>query len=71
MLPSTFEENLDKDLFSEPWEYVEETSRGKATEVAERMKVSCPTCTGRQAGVHMECCHVDIAITPAITARTY
>ena len=40
VLPSTFEENLEKTQFSEPWQYVVETSRGKASEVAQRIKVS-------------------------------
>ena len=39
VLPSTFEENLDKSSFSEPWEYAVETSRRKAREVADRVKV--------------------------------
>lgn len=39
VLPSTFEENLDKSSFSVPWEYAVETSRGKAREVANRLKV--------------------------------
>ncbi|XP_041463028.1 probable bifunctional dTTP/UTP pyrophosphatase/methyltransferase protein [Lytechinus variegatus] len=37
VIPSTFEENLDKSLFT-PEEYVQETAKGKALEVAERLK---------------------------------
>lgn len=38
VVPSTFEENLSKSAFSEPWQYAVETSRGKALEVAERLQ---------------------------------
>ncbi|XP_063970629.1 probable bifunctional dTTP/UTP pyrophosphatase/methyltransferase protein [Lytechinus pictus] len=37
VIPSTFEENLDKSLYT-PEEYVQETAKGKALEVAERLK---------------------------------
>lgn len=37
VIPSTFEENLDKGTFT-PEDYVQETARGKALEVAERLK---------------------------------
>lgn len=39
MVPSKFEENLDKGRFQEAWQYAVETARRKAAEVAERMKV--------------------------------
>ena len=39
MVPSQFEETLDKTLFSTPWQYALETSRGKATEVAKKLQV--------------------------------
>ena len=38
VVPSTFEENLDKSKFKHPYEYVLETAKGKALEVAERLK---------------------------------
>ena len=41
MVPSKFEENLDKGRFQEAWQYAVETARRKAAEVAERMKVHC------------------------------
>ena len=40
IVPSTFEENLDKSSYSAPWQYAVETARGKANEVAERLKVA-------------------------------
>lgn len=36
MIPSNFEENLDKSAFKHPYEYVLENSRQKALEVADR-----------------------------------
>ena len=39
IVPSTFEENLDKSSFQEAWQYAVETARRKAREVAERLKV--------------------------------
>ncbi|KAK6172583.1 hypothetical protein SNE40_016210 [Patella caerulea] len=38
VIPSTFEENLDKSQFSHPSEYVKETARLKTLEVAKRLK---------------------------------
>ena len=38
VVPSTFEENLDKQSFQCPSDYVQETARLKALEVAARMK---------------------------------
>ncbi|XP_022091542.1 N-acetylserotonin O-methyltransferase-like protein [Acanthaster planci] len=38
VVPSTFEENLDKSSFSSAVEYAKETARMKATEVAQRLK---------------------------------
>lgn len=40
MVPSAFEENLDKAAFSQPWQYAVENSRQKALEVASRLGVS-------------------------------
>jgi MAF protein len=37
VVPSQFEETLDKEAFPQPWRYVEETARGKAVEVAARL----------------------------------
>ena len=39
IVPSTFEENLEKSNFQEAWQYAIETARRKAIEVAERLKV--------------------------------
>lgn len=36
VIPSNFEENLDKSAFKHPYEYVLENSRQKALEVADR-----------------------------------
>ena len=36
VIPSHFEENLDKSAFKHPYEYVLENSRQKALEVADR-----------------------------------
>lgn len=36
VIPSNFEENLDKKAFKHPYEYVLENSRQKALEVADR-----------------------------------
>lgn len=36
VIPSNFEENLDKSAFQHPYEYVLENSRQKALEVADR-----------------------------------
>ncbi|CAI7996078.1 dTTP/UTP pyrophosphatase [Geodia barretti] len=37
IIPSHFEETLDKAAFPQPWRYVEETALGKAKEVAGRL----------------------------------
>ena len=37
VIPSTFEENLDKSSFKHPCEYVLETSKCKALEVARKL----------------------------------
>ena len=37
MIPSTFEENLDKSLYPSPAEYVLETAKHKTTQVAEQL----------------------------------
>lgn len=39
VVPSAFEENLDKAAFSQPWQYAVETSRRKALEVASHLRV--------------------------------
>ncbi len=39
VVPSQFEESLDKSHFSEPWQYAVENSRQKALEVAQRLQV--------------------------------
>lgn len=38
VIPSGYEENLDKSLFKHPHEYVLETAKHKTLEVAERLK---------------------------------
>ena len=38
VLPSTFEENLDKSQFAHAWEYTIKTSEGKAIDVAHKQK---------------------------------
>ena len=45
MVPSTFEENLEKSSFQEAWQYAVETARRKASEVADRLKVLTHTYT--------------------------
>ena len=37
VVPSTFEEDLDKSSFSHPCDYVKETAKRKTLEVAERL----------------------------------
>lgn len=39
VVPSEFEENLDKDQFAHAWEYTIKTSEGKAMDVAHKQKV--------------------------------
>ena len=39
VVPSRFEENLDKTQYKEAWQYAESTAAGKAEEVAKRLKV--------------------------------
>ena len=39
VVPSSFEENLDKSQFAHAWEYVVSTSEGKAIDVASKQKV--------------------------------
>ena len=39
IIPSRFEETLDKEMFSEPSQYALANAEGKALEVAERLKV--------------------------------
>ncbi|XP_023219213.1 N-acetylserotonin O-methyltransferase-like protein [Centruroides sculpturatus] len=39
VIPSTFEENLDKSSFEKPYEFVKETAKCKALQVAEKLKL--------------------------------
>ena len=45
VIPSTFEENLDKTAFSHPWQYAVENAKLKAKEVACRIKVFFCLCS--------------------------
>ena len=54
VVPSTFEENLSKSAFSEPWQYAVETSRGKALEVAERLQVCVGSYSSLEGAAKLE-----------------
>lgn len=47
VIPSTFEETLDKSAFNHPYEYVLENSKQKALEVAGRIDKVCDCCVKR------------------------
>lgn len=38
VIPSTFEENLDKSKFEHPYEYAKETARQKTLQVAQKLQ---------------------------------
>lgn len=44
VVPSSFEENLDKSSFKHVYDYVKETARGKALEVANRLAFDPRVC---------------------------
>ena len=54
VVPSTFEENLSKSAFSEPWQYAVETSRGKVLEVAERLQVCVGSYSSLEGAAKLE-----------------
>lgn len=44
VVPSKFEENLDKESFTHPWQYAVENSKLKALDVAQRLQVTTAVC---------------------------